>query len=594
MVTSIIILTMNKLEYTKMCIESIRKYTDYGTYELIVVDNNSTDGTVEWLKEQKDIKSIFNESNLGFPKGCNQGIEIAMGDNILLLNNDTVVTNHWLENLINCLYSSDDIGAVGPVTNNCSYYQTIHVNYMSIEEMFQFGANYNNTKVPVWEERIKLIGFCMLIKRGVVDKVGQLDELFTPGNYEDDDYSYRIMKAGYKLILCKNTFIHHFGSTSFKDNISHFQTLLKENEKKFEVKWGFNPNYSSNIRLDIIDMIDDPIEREIHVLEVGCACGATLLKIKNQYKNAKLYGIELNENSAGIAKFFADVKAENVENSLSYPNHYFDYVIFGDVLEHLYNPWDVVRNIRNYLKPDGKLLVSIPNVMHFSLIRDLINGHWTYQDAGLLDRTHVRFFTLSELNKMFKEAGYPKLEYRMTTIPKTEEDEHFINQLCSLTNKELVNQYNAYQYLIKASKEEIQIEVDRDRQLTYLIRRIENEIEREESVKQLVAQLKEGIISHNDILNVIHKDIIAKEQNLNFLASVCYQNELYESVIPFLQASIILNPQNMDTLYNLGFTLYRFGEPKMALNFLEKIIDKDNEILELILDIKGEINDEER
>ena len=83
--TSIIILTYNQIEYTKLCIESIRKFTPKNKYEIIIIDNNSSDGTVEWLKGQSDIKSVYNNKNLGFPKGCNQGIELATGENILLL-----------------------------------------------------------------------------------------------------------------------------------------------------------------------------------------------------------------------------------------------------------------------------------------------------------------------------------------------------------------------------------------------------------------------------------------------------------------------------------------------------------------------------
>lgn len=107
--TSIILLTYNQLDYTKLCIESIRKFTPKGQYEIIVVDNNSNDGTVEYLKAQEDLRVIYNDYNAGFPKGCNQGIEISKGESILLLNNDTIVTPNWLNNLDSVLYSSDDI-----------------------------------------------------------------------------------------------------------------------------------------------------------------------------------------------------------------------------------------------------------------------------------------------------------------------------------------------------------------------------------------------------------------------------------------------------------------------------------------------------
>ena len=90
--TSIIILSYNTLDLLQLCIKSIREYTEEGTYEIVVVENGSKDGSAEWLKKQDDIKGVYNEENQGFPKGCNQGLEIATGTELLLLNSDTVVT----------------------------------------------------------------------------------------------------------------------------------------------------------------------------------------------------------------------------------------------------------------------------------------------------------------------------------------------------------------------------------------------------------------------------------------------------------------------------------------------------------------------
>lgn len=451
MKTSIIILTYNNLNYSKLCIDSIRHFTEEGTYEIIVVDNASTDGTVEWLKQQKDIKSIFNKSNLGFPKGCNEGIKISDGDNILLLNNDVIVTKNWLKNLILCLHSSKDIGAVGAVTNSCSYNQTIPTQYHSIDEMFKFAEIHNISNPDLWEQRIKLIGFCMAFKKEIVTKIGLLDEQFTPGNYEDDDYSYRLIKAGYKLMLCKDTFIHHFGNTSFK--AESYSELLNENSKKFENKWGFNSIYSSYIRNDIISQLDESNIKEINVLEIGCACGATLLKIKNLYKKANIYGIELNENSAAIAKSFANVKSLNIENcSMPYEENFFDYIIFADVLERLYNPEIVLKNIKKFLKEDGKIIASIPNVMHYTVIRKLLNGNWTYENSGILNKTNIRFFTLYEINNMFTKAGYNKLAFGGTLMNITDSDKAYIDKLCKISNEDKRQQFNIYQYIIKAYK----------------------------------------------------------------------------------------------------------------------------------------------
>src|SRR5699024_3539121 len=244
--TSIILLTHNQLDCTKLCIESIRKFTPKGQYEIIVVDNNSTDGTIEYLKSQDNLRVIYNDYNAGFPKGCNQGIEIAKGDSILLLNNDTIVTPNRLNNLDKALYSNEDIGIVGAISNSCSNGQAINVIYQNIDEMIDF-ANLINMQEPTDKYELKqyLVGFCYLVKKSVIDKVGLLDERFTPGNFEDNDMSLRILLEGYKLLLCKNVFIHHFGSTSFRSNMESYINIYNTNKNKFDDKWGKEVLYGS-------------------------------------------------------------------------------------------------------------------------------------------------------------------------------------------------------------------------------------------------------------------------------------------------------------------------------------------------------------
>ena len=213
--TSIIILSYNNYAYTKFCIESIRRYTKPGSYEIIVVDNASRDESVNWLRLQSDVRGIYNQKNQGFPKGCNQGMKLASGDSILLLNNDTIVTPRWLEQLRTALYSASDIGAVSCVTNACSNFQQIEVPYKDIKGLFAFADQYNHLDSTKWEKSLTLVGFCFLFRRELYDTLGGLDEAFSPGNCEDDDFSIRIWLAGYKCILCRDTFIHHFGSASF-------------------------------------------------------------------------------------------------------------------------------------------------------------------------------------------------------------------------------------------------------------------------------------------------------------------------------------------------------------------------------------------
>ena len=250
--TSIIILSYNTLEMLQLCIESIREHTDEGTYEIIVVENASKDGSAGWLMEQEDLHCIYNEENQGFPKGCNQGLEIAEGTELLLLNSDTIVTQNWLENLCCALYSAPEVGAVSCVTNCCSNNQQIETSYRSMEEMQAFAANHNKSKPDSWEKKTTLVGFCFLFKREVFDKVGLLDEQFSPGNFEDDDYSLRILQQGWDLLLCRDTFIHHFGHASFlkgygnqeaEEKVRRSKALLERNGALFMEKWHVPPTY---------------------------------------------------------------------------------------------------------------------------------------------------------------------------------------------------------------------------------------------------------------------------------------------------------------------------------------------------------------
>lgn len=573
--TSIVILTFNKLEYTIACIDSIREYTRRGTYEIIVIDNASTDGTRDWLAQQTDIVTIFNEENLGFPKGCNQGIQIATGSNILLLNNDVIVTEHWLDNLLEALYSSEEIGAVGAISNNCPYYQAIPVDYKTLDEMHSFARALNVHDPKKWEERIKLVGFCMLIKREVVDKVGSLDERFTPGNYEDDDYSFRILQAGYRLLLCKDVFIHHVGHGTFKDLKSEFDSIMRTSRSKFIEKWGFNSDYSTFIRSDVTMLMDDhPTNEAIRVLEVGCACGATLLDVKNRFNNAQLYGIEINSASAAISSLFAEVSASNVENDLDYEEEFFDYILLPDVLEHLQEPWGVLSRLKKYLKNNGKILASLPNVNHFTVIRDMLRGRWEYTDAGLLDRTHLRFFTLKEIEDMFLNAGFHDLQYNVKKLHEQPEDEEWINNLAKISDPSIAFQLRVYQYLIRGVKKEHLAE------LTQAVTEVGEGSS--ESIVSIGNMLMNNDSILEDTLQIIEQHTAHPEDTYNSLAIHLYQQQHYNHIIPLLSKAFDLNPHHQDTLYNLGYFLYLANENDLALSYLERIEIKDQDVLELI------------
>ncbi|MGH4052930.1 MAG: glycosyltransferase [Clostridium sp.] len=456
--TSIIILTYNNLMYNKICIDSIRKYTKENTYEIIVVDNNSTDGTREWLKQQKDIVVILNDENVGFPKGCNIGIDVSGKENdILLLNNDTIVTPRWLDNLKTCLYSDDKIGAAASITNKCSNYQSVSVPYSDVKDMIPFADANNRTNAHKWEEKVRLVAFCMIIKREVLNKIGILDERFTPGNFEDDDLSMRIIDEEYRLMLCNDSFIHHFGSSSFNKNYTKFNNLLKINSKKFEDKWGFNSSFASTLKFDIIERINEPKEKELNIFEFDCGLGATLLKLKYMYPNAKIYGCETNECLARLGGNILELISYDFEedynmNFKESKVNFFDYIILGNRLQLSKDPWTLLNELKRFLKPGGYIIATIPNIMHHSVIKELLSGSFMYSENSILNRSNNKFFTLPDICKIFDECGYinPFIFHYRSEL--TLDDNKLLNSICSIVGQEMKEYFLSYEYVAKYQK----------------------------------------------------------------------------------------------------------------------------------------------
>jgi GT2 family glycosyltransferase len=237
--TSIIIPTYNKVQYLVECIESLREHTEV-PHEIIVIDNASRDGTAEYLKKQRHsrLRYRINRVNTGFAPAVNQGMMMARGTTIALLNNDTVVTPRWLSNMLACLRSSPRIGLVGPVSNFVSGDQLLEVRYRSLEDMQRFAAGHNLSDPRKWERTERLIGFCLLMRREVFEAVGYFDEGYEIGNYEDDDYAFRVLLSGMELVIARDTFIHHYGNLTMKElGSAAVSEVLTQNSTFYSRKW---------------------------------------------------------------------------------------------------------------------------------------------------------------------------------------------------------------------------------------------------------------------------------------------------------------------------------------------------------------------
>ncbi|SDW43321.1 Glycosyltransferase, GT2 family [Marininema mesophilum] len=442
-ITSIVIPVRNQMSYTKQCIESVREHTAQGSFELIVIDNDSDDGIGAWLAEQEDIYLISNPENVGFPRACNQGIQVAKGIRILLLNNDTVVTYRWLENLIDCLESHTNIGAVGPVTNYASYGTAIPVPYQNVEEMQSFAKSHNQSDPSLWEERAKLIGFCLLMRKDALEKVGELDERFSLGNYEDDDWCFRARMEGYRLFLCRDTFVHHHGSASFGQAGNLFAQILERNRSIFQDKWRLDPIKAFHTRYEHIEWMDLEWEREQKVLEIGCGAGATFLALRNQYPMIRLYGVESNKNAAIASSGAGEVVEQELDAPLPWPEDFFDHILLGDCLTNVKEPVMFLQRIKTYLKKDGALFALFPNFCHYGTLSRLLEGH-------VLEGTDHRFTWLS-IQSILEKAGLQRISVKGLTHPDlSEEVKQWIDSLTALSSPEMKEHYMNHQYSIKA------------------------------------------------------------------------------------------------------------------------------------------------
>ena len=221
----------------KHCLDSLAKIKDL-FHEVIVIDNASPDKAATVAESYEFVQLIQNADNTGFAHACNQGIEKSTGDVIVFLNSDTVVPRAGFRRMIETLMSSGSIAASGPFTNECGHNQKIEPTYTSLENLDLFAEDFANRDADDIDAPCDmLVGFCLAVRKSVLDEVGGFDETFGLGTFEDNDLCYRIRRAGYRLILSSRAYVHHHGSRTLRRISRTPWNLLTQNDKTFKVKW---------------------------------------------------------------------------------------------------------------------------------------------------------------------------------------------------------------------------------------------------------------------------------------------------------------------------------------------------------------------
>jgi len=251
---SIVIPCCGQLEYTKLCVPSVLRHSR-APFEMIFLDIGSLDGTAEYLAGvaagamKVRVEVVRARTDLEIGACCKEALDLAAGEYVVLLNNDTIVTDAWLIQMIELSKRSQAVGLVGPMSNYAAPPQLVEVvpyriavsgkrsgfsgersafsgqrsagnrlnaDGCSLTALDKFAAEFRDKHRGNWVETERLGGFCLLIKRHVLDKIGAgLDEWTDLSLFDTDILSAKARQAGFTLACCRDLFIHHFGTRTF-------------------------------------------------------------------------------------------------------------------------------------------------------------------------------------------------------------------------------------------------------------------------------------------------------------------------------------------------------------------------------------------
>lgn len=325
MKVALVTLCHNHLDMTRKFIDSVLSELD-SNYDLYILDNGSIDSSTykfllgvqaEVMHDDRKINLYISDSktNLGFAGGNNLLIEQLLRNNeelaklnhnskdfysnVIFINNDTLITKKAIEKLVEINNADPSIGATGPLSNMAGGSQGVQVQGLTDQNYKEYADNLANVEKVNVVNTFLLIGFCICMRLDVLKKVGLFDTQFGLGMWEDNDYSLRIKKAGYKLFIVKESFIYHYGSQTIKD--FNMQQLFEEGKKKFIAKHKtFKLSVSMIVKNEerylpqCLDSIKDFVD-EIVITDTGSADSSK--EICSKYTD-KLYDYKWDDSFA--------------------------------------------------------------------------------------------------------------------------------------------------------------------------------------------------------------------------------------------------------------------------------------------------------
>lgn len=391
---TIIVQAFNRLEKTQRCVESILKYTQAVDYALLLIDNGSTDGTLEYFKsvphEKKQVIHVTKNVGMVYPTAALS--LVGMGRFVCQVNNDLIVTAHWLENMLTCIKSDPKIGMVNPVSNNASNGQNIELPYKSYEEMQRKAAVFNKSDSRKWEDRLRLITLGTLYRKEALLAGGW--PIFDAGffhDFADDDITFRIRRMGYRAVLAGDTWICHDHDIWRKEgkDPAEYQHSLAIGRANFQEKYFGIDSWAdvNNYFIPYLNRFPEPNSvGQARVLGVDVRCGTPILDVKNWLRKAGIFQTELSAFTQN-AKYWLDLKTicqgpvicdrEEFLSDAFLPN-YFDYVIVDRPINQYHEPQKTLNDIFSLCKEKGIVVCKIKNTFSFQEYVNLLGQRGVY------------------------------------------------------------------------------------------------------------------------------------------------------------------------------------------------------------------------
>ncbi len=372
---TVAVLAYNRLHKTKYCVECILNYTKDVDYELLLIDNGSGDGTLEYFQsvEHGNKKVLHITNNIGSGYAWKAARNNFSGKYLVIVSNDIYVTKNWLSNLLKCYESDPKIGFVEPVSSNVSNYQQVNLEYADRDEMQQKAAEYNQSNPLLWDERMRLISLIGIYSRPVLDIVGINDAAFLH-DFTEDDLAARLRRAGYKLMLCRDTWVchdHDYSNLEDKDAVS-FRASLDYGRAAFKEKYHGLDAWDDilNMEFGLLTKLETYAfpDGELRALVVDGRCGSPALEVRNHLKRRKLNDVKIYAFTTQ-AKYFAelqtvadDVKCDRIDFiEAHYDNGIFDVVALCEPVNVYPEPAELIPKIAQKLKPGGIVLYKLRN-----------------------------------------------------------------------------------------------------------------------------------------------------------------------------------------------------------------------------------------